>query len=88
MEKKTLSPRKIINSFGKLHYSESNQAWGNIILKKEIVDEFPQLKEKRSSFSYEVKFCRDSEEFEKMVKILKKGQVMPLLMFIYQEEKN
>jgi len=90
MEKKTLSPRKIINVTGKLHYNESNQAWSNIKFKKELVDEFPQLKDKRASFSYEIFFYRDLIELEKTMNEIKKkkGDVLPLLMFFYQDGKD
>lgn len=35
-------------------YGESNQAWNTIKLKSEFLNEFKQLKEKRSKFSYEI----------------------------------
>ena len=90
MEKKTLIPRKVINVAGKMHYNESNQAWSNIKFKKELVDEFPQLKDKRSNFSYEILFYRDTAELEKTMNEIKKkkGDVLPLLMFFYQDDKN
>jgi len=87
MEKKTLTPRKIIDSNGKVIYNESAQAWNVIKLKKELFDEFPELKEKRSVFSYKLKFFRDMPEFEKVLKKLRaeKENVMPLLLFLYKE---
>ena len=36
---KTLSLRKIINVKGKIHYNESKQAWGNLLLKNELINE-------------------------------------------------
>ena len=86
--KKTLVPRTRINSEGKVAYSESFQAWNTLKLKKELFSEFPQLKEKRSKFSYELVYHRNPEEFEKDIKeMVKKGKsVMPLLLWIYKEK--
>lgn len=85
MERKTLAPRKIINVKGKMHYNESNQSWGKIILKREIVDEFPQLKEKRSTFSYKLMFFRTHEELLNTIKKLNDKEVMPMIFWMYKE---
>ena len=53
-----------------------------------FIGEFPQLKEKRSSFSYELKFFRDNEELETMIKKLNKENALPILMWLYKEDKN
>jgi len=84
---KTLTPRKKIDSEGKIAYSESFQAWNTFRLKKEMFLEFPQLKEKISKFSYELIYCRDPEEFEKYAKeLVKEGKkVMPLLLWLYKD---
>ena len=83
---KPLIPRKIINVQGKLHYNESNQAWNKLKFKKELLDEFPQLKQKRSKFSYEMKYFRDALEFEKLFKELKKKpEALPVLMWIWED---
>jgi len=85
MEKKPLTPRTIINSEGKVHYSESFQAWNTIKLKKELFNEFPQLKEKRSAFSYKLIYHRDKKELEKTINVLIKNESAPLLLFLYKE---
>ena len=87
MEKKPLALRKIINVKGKIHYNESKQAWGNIKLKRELINEFPQLKEKRSAFSYQLIYHRDPKELQKVIqKMIKEGrEIMPILMFLYKE---
>ncbi len=90
MEKKTLTPRRVVNSKGKIAYSESSQAWNIIKLKKELFEEFPELKEKRSSFSYKLKFFRDEEELEKVYQKFKKAKekVMPMILFLYKDLKS
>jgi len=87
--KNALTPRKKIQVEGKVSYSESSQAWNIIKLKKELFEEFPQLKEKRASFSYRMEFFRDEEELDNFYKRFKgsKEKVMPILMFLYKEEK-
>ncbi|MCH7850926.1 MAG: hypothetical protein IH845_04760 [Nanoarchaeota archaeon] len=82
-----LTPRSKINSEGKIAYSESFQAWNTIKLKKEIFSEFPQLKEKRSKFSYKLIYHRDPKELEEAIRaiIKRKEEVMPILLFMYKE---
>ncbi|MCD4771678.1 hypothetical protein K8R30_04680 [archaeon] len=88
MKKTTLTPRTKINSEGKIFYSESAQAWNILKFKKELFSEFPQLKEKRSKFSYKLTYYRNSEELEKEIGVLakKRNQVMPVLLFLYKED--
>ena len=87
MTKKPLTPRSIIKVEGKLSYSESSQAWSIIRFKSELVKEFPQLKEKRSNFTYKLVYYRNIEELEKAIKKLKKDKdgVLPLTMFLCKE---
>lgn len=85
---KELIPRKRIESEGKVAYSERFQAWNQIYLKKELFSEFPQLKEKRSKFSYKIVYYRSPEEILNEIKgSIKRGdKVMPLLVWIYRDE--
>ena len=85
MQSKPLIPRKIINVKGKIHYNENRQAWSNLFLKNEIINEFPQLKEKRSKFGYEMLFFKNSEELNNALKKLKNEEVMPMLVWLYKE---
>ena len=84
-----LTPRKVISVKGRVHYSESNQAWNTIKLKTEFLNEFQQLKEKRSQFSYEMIFGRTEEEMVEAIKqIIKDKNLMPILMFLYKDKEN
>ena len=86
MQTNPLTPRKVINIKGKVHYSESNQAWNTIKFKTEFLNEFQQLKEKRSKFSYEMIFGRTEEEMVDAIKqIIKNKNLMPVLMFLYKD---
>ena len=78
-----LRPREKIATEGQIAYSEGFQAWNVIRLKKEIFSEFPELKEKRSKFSYKLIYHRD---VEKALKDLKEaGEVLPLFLFLYKD---
>jgi len=71
----------------RVHYSESNQAWNTIKLKSEFLNEFHQLKEKRSKFSYEMIFGRtEGEMIEAIKKIIRDRNLMPILMFLYKDK--
>lgn len=88
-KRQPLTPRQIINVRGKVHYSESNQAWNTIKLKTEFLNEFQQLKEKRSRFSYEMIFGRTEEEMiDAIKKIIGDKTLMPVLMFLYEDREE
>jgi phosphoglycolate phosphatase-like HAD superfamily hydrolase len=84
-----ISPsRNIIKTKGKMYYKEDNQAWCLLRFRKEIIDEFNQLKDKDSRFSYDAIYYRTYEEVEKALKELKKaGQPLPLLMWFVKDIK-
>lgn len=68
---------------GKLFYSESDQAWSMIRFKKEILQKFPQLKEKQGSFCYKMKMFSSHEELKEAINTLKKtSESVPLLLFL------
>ena len=86
MQKQTITPKSIIESKGRILYSESSQAWNLVRLKAEFLNNFHQLKEKTSKFSYNLIYYRTYEEFEKAVnELIKKGEVLPVLMFLKKD---
>lgn len=89
MEGKILQPtRNILDIKGKIAYGDSSQSWSNIRLKKEIVNEFPALKEKRANFSYNLIFYRSYNELEKAIKKMRRQKVpLPLLLFMIKESE-
>ena len=90
MEPKILQPqRKAININGKIAYGDSSQSWSNIRLKKEIIDEFPVLREKRSNFAYNMQFYRAYNDLEKAIRKMKRKRVpLPLLFFMIKENSK
>ena len=87
MDCKMLIPTNKIEIKGKISYKESSQAWSIIRLKKQLINEFPELKEKRSKFSYELNRFTCIEEFNKFMNKLKtsKKNNLPMLLWIYKE---
>lgn len=84
MKTETLEPgREAVEIRGKLYYSESFAAWNSLRLAKGVIQEFPQLKQKRSSFIYRMVICRDRLDFERKFHLIKSGkEAIPVLMWI------
>lgn len=87
METKVLQPKKsTLDIKGRISYTEADQAWNMIKLKKELLNEFSDLKEKRSKFAYQMLFYRTYAELEKLVKKMKKEEsALPILLFLEKE---
>lgn len=87
METKILQPaRNTLDIKGKITYGDSSRSWSSIRLKKEIVDEFPVLREKTAKFSYQILFYRSYEELEKAIRKMKREKLpLPILLFLMQE---
>jgi hypothetical protein len=86
IQKKALEPRKVVNIDGSILYNKRAQSWNNIKLRKKIVNEFSELSEKRSKFSYNMKLCRNVDEFNEIGKEVNNGAAIPICIWIYQEE--
>jgi len=72
---------------GKLFYSEGDQAWTKLRLKKEVLHEFPQLKNKRISFKYRMIIPRSPDKIEEfMEEFSKSSNMIPVLLFFSKSE--
>ncbi|MFA5061290.1 MAG: hypothetical protein WC494_03170 [Candidatus Pacearchaeota archaeon] len=89
METQTLRPRRErIEINGKISYGDSVGAWNKIRFKKELIKEFPQLKEKVSKFNYKMILYPDYEDLERAVrKIKKEKEAIPILLWFGKEKK-
>ena len=69
-------------------YSEGNQAWSVMRLKKELLHEFPQLKEKREQFLYKMIIHRSLEGLKEEIGKLEcsKDEVVPVLLFFGKDK--
>ena len=84
---KFLKPATIpVELEGKMIYNESQRAWGVLRLRKEIISEFPQLKERRKKIGYRILFCRDIAELDKQMEHIKKNiGIAPMLVWFVKE---
>lgn len=74
---------------GKILYNEGAQAWNIIRLKKEILHQFPELKEKRGSFIYKMIIPRTKEELEEHFKeLIESGELIPIFLFFGKDQKE
>ncbi len=72
---------------GKLCYNESVRAWNVLRLKKELLEEFTDLKDKTTRFTYEMLLFYDYERLQKHLDSLKEqGEAPPLLFWFKKEE--
>jgi len=72
---------------GKISYQESTHAWSLLNLRKNIIEQYPQLRERRSKFGYKMIFFHEQEELEKTIKEIKKNQEpIPILVWLMREE--
>ena len=89
MELQILKPvNKTINIQGVVWYTSSDCAWNVIRLKKDIIDEFPQLKERNSKFFYKMIHHDNYAQLEKSIRRMKKDkEPLPILLSLYKEKK-
>ncbi len=88
MEEKVLRPqRNKLEIKGKLSYIESTHSWSLMSLRKPVIEEFPQLKERTSKFGYKMTFYHEYEQLEKFIRKLKKeGEALPILVWLVKEK--
>lgn len=83
--------RKTIQVTGRLFYSESNQAFSFIRLQKPILQEFPQLKEKRESYGYTIILPSSYSNLKSIISTMERDKnIVPMIMFFFKRkmEKN
>ena len=69
-----------------MFYNEGAGAWSIIRLKKEILHEYPQLKEKRGDFGYELAVYTTYKEIMAVLKGMEKeSKPIPLLLRFYRK---
>ena len=74
---------------GKLSYSEGDQAWTNLRLKKDILRKFPYLKDKQGSFMYCMKVYESHKDLKKELEQMeKKSGAVPMIFMIGKERKE
>ncbi len=75
-----------LDIMGSVSYSDNYGAWNTIRLKKEVLQEFPQLKEKLAKIRYKLVFYKAYAEFLAAVKKMQENnEPLPLLLYFYKE---
>ncbi len=90
METEILRPKhETLEIKGRISYNEGAQAWNTIRFKKDLLQEFPQLKEKRSAFSYNMALFRSYKMLIKRFKEMQqKDEPLSILLFFCKEHKE
>jgi hypothetical protein len=88
MEAQTLRPqREKLELKGKLSYMESTHSWSLMNLRKAVIEEFPQLKERVSAFGYKMVLFHEYDDLEKSIKKSKRdGEALPILLWLIKEK--
>ena len=82
-----LRPWNLFSVRGKLSYGESYHAWNTLRLKREILAEFPDMKDQLTRLFYKITFVKDFDSlFDVVEKLKETGGPIPLLMWFYKEE--
>ncbi len=90
MEKQVLKPsHDTLEINGRLSYTEGSHSWSIIRFKKELLQEFSQLRERRGSFSYKIILFRNYKIMAKALKEMQqKDEALPLLLLFYKEPQE
>ena len=74
---------------GSILYSTSHRVWNTIKIKRNIIQEFPSLREKRTKFAYRMVLHRSYQDLEKLIRKMKRtNEAIPILLFLYKEKSN
>ena len=85
-DKRFIIPRKeVLKLNGSVCYNDAWRAWNTIRLKKDIIKEFPQLREKDKAVNYHMIYFRTHKELMKFGRSLKDKEVLPILLFFWKE---
>lgn len=74
------SENEVISFSGTISYNESRRAWSLIQLKREVLQEFPQLKRRRGKFGYSMNIHRNFKNLKKNIKSFEKKGIIPILL--------
>ncbi|MFH1972471.1 MAG: hypothetical protein ABIJ18_03280 [archaeon] len=69
---------------GRLSYSESSQGWSILRLKKEVLNEFKTLKEKRNPSGYKLVLFDNYEQAESHLKKIKETCMEPPVFLVFE----
>lgn len=87
MSKMMLRPNNdVLDIEGNVIYSTNWGAWNTIRLRKDILDQFPQLKDRKLKIGYRLLFYKTYDELLSAVnRIKEKKEAIPILLYLYQQ---
>ena len=72
---------------GHVSYSEGYGAWNVIRLKKDLLNEFPQLREKTAKILYKLVFYKSHEELKQAIRRMDENkEAIPILLYFCKKE--
>ena len=75
-----------ITAEGKVTYQLCAGAWNSIRLKKVILDQFPELRDKRANINYRIEFFRSYDKILAEIQKMKESKAgIPMLLYLYKE---
>lgn len=74
---------------GVVSYDNNARCWNTIRVRKNFIKQFPQLKQRRTQFSYKMIFYASYEELKKAVERMEKSRkALPILLYLVQEQRS
>jgi hypothetical protein len=73
--------QQLLRTNGKVLYNESAQAHNILKINKTVLNKYPQLREKSSSFRYDMIVPETHEEMLQFIQEIKKGRLIPICLF-------
>lgn len=73
--------QQLLRTNGKMLYNESAQAHNILKINKRVLSKYPQLREKNSSFRYDMIVPESQEEMLKFLQEIKKDRLVPIFLF-------
>jgi len=73
---------------GNLFYHESGKGWNTLRLKKEVLHEFPDLRDKKNKCIYVMKVYKNPQDLKNEIsKIDKKSLFLPIILYLGKERE-
>ena len=90
VESTVLKPKyETLKVDGEISYGEGNGAWNIIRLKRDILKEFPQLREKREKFDYSMIMHRSFDDLKKAIAEMETSEgVVPIFLFFRRKKQD
>lgn len=79
---------EVLKIDGKLVYHEGSRAWSKILMKKELIGVFKQLRDKQNFFGYTMEYPLSEEAKREFIEFLKNSDEWPIFLRFRKIEKG